>query len=157
MGVKLTPINQTSLALSWDVASAEDAWGYEVMCQQVGASGTVRKFQLASNSSGVHLSELKPRHKYQCRVRTTSSGTDLPCPSVSAWTLSDRKHDIMYLYRQLYIDYLDTSWTDISKSPLKALIMSLIHPNQFISTVLFTLFKSNFTENHEVNASLCTV
>ncbi|KAK9975468.1 hypothetical protein ABG768_023507 [Culter alburnus] len=90
VGVKLTPINQTSLALSWDVASAEDAWGYEVTCQQVGASGTVRKFQLPSNSSGVHLSELKPRHKYQCRVRTTSSATDLPCPSVSAWTLSDQ-------------------------------------------------------------------
>lgn len=114
MGVKLTPINQTSLVLSWDVTSAEDAWGYEVTCQQVGASGTVRKFQLTSNSSGVHLSKLKPRHKYQCRVRTTSSTTDLPCPNVSAWTLSDRKHDIMYPYRQLYIEYLDTSWTDIS-------------------------------------------
>ncbi|XP_039517515.1 tyrosine-protein kinase receptor Tie-2 [Pimephales promelas] len=90
-GVKLTPVNQTSLVLSWDAAPADDTWGYKVTCQQVGASETVRKFQLVSNSSSLHLSELKPRHKYQCSVTTTSSGTDRPSPTASAWTLSDQR------------------------------------------------------------------
>ncbi|XP_077091618.1 angiopoietin-1 receptor [Siphateles boraxobius] len=90
VGVKLTPVSQTSLVLSWDAAPADDTWGYEVTCQQVGASGTLRRYQFASKSSSLHLSKLKPRHKYQCRVTTTSSATDLPCPTASAWTLSDQ-------------------------------------------------------------------
>ncbi|XP_067295907.1 angiopoietin-1 receptor [Pseudorasbora parva] len=90
MSVKLTPISQTSLLLSWDAVPAAETWAYEVTCQQAGAPGSVRIVQLASNSSSLHLSELKPRHQYQCRVRTTSRATDLSCPTVSAWTLSDQ-------------------------------------------------------------------
>ncbi len=91
VGVKLSPVNQTALLLSWDAIPAEDDWSYEVTCQQVGASGTERTFQLASNSSALHLNELKPRHKYQCEVRTSSSAAGQACPTASAWTLSDRK------------------------------------------------------------------
>uniref|UniRef100_A0A8C1VHX5 receptor protein-tyrosine kinase n=1 Tax=Cyprinus carpio TaxID=7962 RepID=A0A8C1VHX5_CYPCA len=90
VGVKLRPINQTVLLLSWDAAPAEADWSYEVMCQQVGASGTERRFQLASNSSNLHLSELKPRRKYQCKLRSCSSHVGQACPTVSAWTLSDQ-------------------------------------------------------------------
>ncbi|KTF89915.1 hypothetical protein cypCar_00028747 [Cyprinus carpio] len=90
VGVKLRPINQTVLLLSWDAAPAEADWSYEVMCQQVGASGTERRFQLASNSSNLHLSELKPRRKYQCKLRSCSSRVGQACPTVSAWTLSDQ-------------------------------------------------------------------
>ncbi|XP_016339988.1 tyrosine-protein kinase receptor Tie-2-like [Sinocyclocheilus anshuiensis] len=90
VGVKLSPISQTVLLLSWDAAPAEEDWSYEVTCQQVGASGTERRFQLASNSSDLHLNELKPRHKYQCNVMTSSSAAGQACPTVSAWTLSDQ-------------------------------------------------------------------
>ncbi len=91
MGVKLSPVSPTALLLSWDAAPAEDDWSYEVTCQQVGALGTEMRFQLASNSSGLGLNELKPRHKYQCKVRTSSSAAGQACPTVSSWTLSDRK------------------------------------------------------------------
>ncbi|XP_073706858.1 angiopoietin-1 receptor-like [Garra rufa] len=90
VGVKLTPVSQTSLVLSWDAAPAEEDWSYEITCQQVGASGTQRRFRLASNSSSLRLNELKPRHKYQCKMRTTSSAAGQVCPTVSAWTLSDK-------------------------------------------------------------------
>uniref|UniRef100_A0A672RKR7 receptor protein-tyrosine kinase n=1 Tax=Sinocyclocheilus grahami TaxID=75366 RepID=A0A672RKR7_SINGR len=90
VGVKLSPVSQTVLLLSWDAAPAEEDWRYEVTCQQAGASGTERRFQLASNSSDLRLNELKPRHKYQCKVRTSSSAAGQACPTVSAWTLSDQ-------------------------------------------------------------------
>ncbi|XP_050965741.1 tyrosine-protein kinase receptor Tie-2 [Labeo rohita] len=90
VGVKLTPVSQTSLVLSWDAAPAEEDWSYEVTCQQVGALGTEKIFQLASNSSNLHLNELEPRHKYQCKVRTTSSAAGQVCPTVSNWTLSNQ-------------------------------------------------------------------
>ncbi|KAK2910774.1 hypothetical protein Q8A67_002907 [Cirrhinus molitorella] len=90
VGVKLIPVSQTSLVLSWDAAPAEEDWSYEISCQQVGASGTERTFRLASNSSDLHLNELKPRRKYQCKVRTTKSAAGQACPTVSAWTLSDQ-------------------------------------------------------------------
>lgn len=97
VGVKLTPVSQTSLVLSWDAAPAEEDWSYEVTCQQVGALGTEKIFQLASNSSNLHLNELEPRHKYQCKVRTTSSAAGQVCPTVSNWTLSDRKDAFVLL------------------------------------------------------------
>ncbi|XP_056600994.1 tyrosine-protein kinase receptor Tie-2 isoform X2 [Triplophysa dalaica] len=90
VGVKLTPISQTSLLLSWDSAWAEEEWRYEVKCQQADASQTVWNFQLSSNSSGLPLTQLKPRHKYQCKVRMSTSDTGQPCPTVTAWTLSDQ-------------------------------------------------------------------
>lgn len=102
MGVKLTPISQTSLLLSWDSAWAEEEWRYEVKCQQADASQTVWNFQLSSNSSGLPLTQLKPRHKYQCKVRMSTSDTGQPCPTVTAWTLSDRK-DSFYVPRIIYV------------------------------------------------------
>ncbi len=67
VGVKLSPVSPTALLLSWDAAPAENDWSYEVTCQQVGASGTEMRFQLASNSSGLGLNELKPRHNTSAR------------------------------------------------------------------------------------------
>uniref|UniRef100_A0A671QW12 receptor protein-tyrosine kinase n=1 Tax=Sinocyclocheilus anshuiensis TaxID=1608454 RepID=A0A671QW12_9TELE len=90
VGVKLSPVSQTVLLLSWDATPAEEDWRYEVTCQQAGASGTERRFQLASNSSDLRLNELKPRRKYQCKVRTSSSAVGQACPTVSAWTLSNQ-------------------------------------------------------------------
>uniref|UniRef100_A0A8C1DRL3 receptor protein-tyrosine kinase n=1 Tax=Cyprinus carpio carpio TaxID=630221 RepID=A0A8C1DRL3_CYPCA len=89
VGVKLKPFSQTVLLLSWDAAPAEADWSYEVTCQQVGASGT-KRFQVVSNSSSHYLNDLKPRCKYQCKVRMSSSAAGQACPTVSAWTLSDQ-------------------------------------------------------------------
>uniref|UniRef100_A0A8C2C8B4 TEK tyrosine kinase, endothelial n=1 Tax=Cyprinus carpio TaxID=7962 RepID=A0A8C2C8B4_CYPCA len=89
VGVKLKPFSQTVLLLSWDAAPAEADWSYEVTCQQVGASGT-KRFQVVSNSSSHYLNDLKPRCKYQCTVRMSSSAAGQACPTVSAWTLSDQ-------------------------------------------------------------------
>lgn len=90
MGVTLMPSNQTSLILSWDSVHTQEEWVYEVECQQAGASGNVKSIQLPSNSSVLHLTKLKPRHKYQCKVRVSTSITGQPCPIVTAWTLSDQ-------------------------------------------------------------------
>ncbi|XP_043094566.1 tyrosine-protein kinase receptor Tie-2 [Puntigrus tetrazona] len=90
MGMKLSPVSQTALLLSWDTSPAKKDWSYEVMCQQVGASETKRSIQLTSNSSTHHLNQLKPRHKYQCQVRTCSISEGQACPTISAWTLSDQ-------------------------------------------------------------------
>nr|AAI63579.1 Endothelium-specific receptor tyrosine kinase 2 [Danio rerio] len=89
VGVKLSAVSQTALLLSWDIAPAEQHCTYEVSCLQAGAPGTLRTFQLPSNSSAMHLSDLKPRHKYQCTVRS-SCGVGQNHPSASAWTLSDQ-------------------------------------------------------------------
>ncbi|XP_051523231.1 tyrosine-protein kinase receptor Tie-2 [Myxocyprinus asiaticus] len=90
MGMKLTPVSQTELALSWDSTQTEENWGYEIECQQDDSSEIVWSFKLASNSSGLHLNKLKPRNKYQCKVKMATSSTGQPCRTVTAWTLSDQ-------------------------------------------------------------------
>uniref|UniRef100_A0A4W4HBH0 receptor protein-tyrosine kinase n=1 Tax=Electrophorus electricus TaxID=8005 RepID=A0A4W4HBH0_ELEEL len=94
VGVRLTPLNQTSLALTWNAAPAAalatDDWSYEVVCRQVGAAeGLVRSFRLPANSTGTQLGELHPRQLYQCSVKLSGRVAD-PChTSITAWTLSD--------------------------------------------------------------------
>uniref|UniRef100_A0AAR2IQB9 receptor protein-tyrosine kinase n=1 Tax=Pygocentrus nattereri TaxID=42514 RepID=A0AAR2IQB9_PYGNA len=92
-GVKLTPLNLTSLFLSWDptpgTALGKDNWFYEVNCQQADDAANVRSFQLPANSTGTWLTMLKPRHKYQCTVRLSNWPARQSCPIISAWTLSD--------------------------------------------------------------------
>ncbi|XP_036436631.1 tyrosine-protein kinase receptor Tie-2 isoform X1 [Colossoma macropomum] len=92
-GVRLTPLNLTSLFLSWDptpsTAVGKDNWFYEVTCQQVDNAASVRSYQLPANSTGTQLTMLKPRHKYQCTVRLSNWPARQSCPTISAWTLSD--------------------------------------------------------------------
>uniref|UniRef100_A0A8B9RD61 receptor protein-tyrosine kinase n=1 Tax=Astyanax mexicanus TaxID=7994 RepID=A0A8B9RD61_ASTMX len=93
LGVKLTPLNQTSLALSWDptpsTALGKDDWFYEVTCRQGDDIASSWSLQLHSNSNGTQLTNLKPRQKYQCRVGLSSRAAGQACPTVSAWTLSN--------------------------------------------------------------------
>lgn len=93
-GLKLTPLTQTSLSLSWDPAPvtdpAKDDWYYKVECEQAEHAATAGSFQLPLNSTGVQLNDLRPRHKYRCRV-SVSRAAGHNCPTVSAWTLSDGK------------------------------------------------------------------
>ncbi|XP_062844515.1 angiopoietin-1 receptor [Trichomycterus rosablanca] len=91
-GVKLTPLSQTSLALSWDpagIALLKDDWHYEVECQPVEDASTTWSFYLPPNSTGTQLKHLKARHKYKCRVSLSSRAVGQYCPTVSAWTHSD--------------------------------------------------------------------
>ncbi|KAI5089137.1 tyrosine-protein kinase receptor Tie-2 precursor [Silurus meridionalis] len=92
-GLKLTPVNQTSLSLSWDSAPAtdlaKDDWCYDVDCEQVEDSDMPQRFQLPLNSTGIQLNNLRPRHKYKCRVSLNSKAAGHFCPTVSAWTLSN--------------------------------------------------------------------
>ncbi|XP_066515046.1 angiopoietin-1 receptor [Hoplias malabaricus] len=91
--VKLTPLNLTSLALSWDPvpgkALGKDNWFYEVICQQGNDASSVKTFHLQANSTGLQLDTLKPRHKYQCQVGLSSRAVGQSCSTVTAWTLSD--------------------------------------------------------------------
>ncbi|XP_060769413.1 tyrosine-protein kinase receptor Tie-2 isoform X1 [Neoarius graeffei] len=92
-GLKLTPLTQTSLSLSWDSTPvtdlAKDDWCYEVLCEQVEDTSNAWSFQLPLNSTSIQLKELRPRHKYKCRVSLSSRTAGHICPTVSAWTLSD--------------------------------------------------------------------
>ncbi|XP_027000255.2 tyrosine-protein kinase receptor Tie-2 [Tachysurus fulvidraco] len=92
-GLKLTPLNQTSLILSWDSAPvtdlAKDDWCYNVVCEEAGSVNSAQPFSLPLNSTSLQLHRLKPRHKYKCRVSLSSRAADQICPTVIAWTLSD--------------------------------------------------------------------
>ncbi|XP_072553243.1 angiopoietin-1 receptor [Salminus brasiliensis] len=93
LGVKLTPLSQTSLLLSWDptpsTALGKDDWFYEVTCQQGDDLASAWSLQLLANSTSAELKNLQPRNKYQCRVGLGSRAAGQACPTVRAWTLSD--------------------------------------------------------------------
>lgn len=116
-GLKLTPLNQTSLSLSWDSAPvtdlAKDDWFYMVECEQVKDAGTAWSFQLPLNSTNIQLNQLRPRQKYKCSVSLSSRAAGQNCPTVSAWTLSDGQWDLgprrNSLSRHFFIRCLDHS------------------------------------------------
>ncbi|KAM9441454.1 angiopoietin-1 receptor isoform 2-T2 [Clarias gariepinus] len=93
LGLKLTPLNQTSQSLSWDPAPvadlAKDDWYYEVVCEEAEGSRNPWNFKLPLNSTGIQLKDLRPRNKYKCRVCLSNRAAGHICPTVSAWTLSD--------------------------------------------------------------------
>lgn len=62
---------------------------YQVECVQSSDPGTVKTYQLPSNSTGLKLPDLKPRHKYECRVRLMTMSVGQHSQPVSAWTLSN--------------------------------------------------------------------
>uniref|UniRef100_A0A673ZHI1 receptor protein-tyrosine kinase n=1 Tax=Salmo trutta TaxID=8032 RepID=A0A673ZHI1_SALTR len=62
---------------------------YQVECVQSSDPGTVKTYQLPSNSTGLKLPDLKPRHKYECRVRIMTVSMGQHSQPVSAWTLSN--------------------------------------------------------------------
>uniref|UniRef100_A0A673ZGX2 receptor protein-tyrosine kinase n=1 Tax=Salmo trutta TaxID=8032 RepID=A0A673ZGX2_SALTR len=92
-GVRLVPVSQTSLGLSWDRAMGPGdsmiLFYYQVECVQSSDPGTVKTYQLPSNSTGLKLPDLKPRHKYECRVRIMTVSMGQHSQPVSAWTLSN--------------------------------------------------------------------
>uniref|UniRef100_A0A4W5KAL5 Fibronectin type-III domain-containing protein n=1 Tax=Hucho hucho TaxID=62062 RepID=A0A4W5KAL5_9TELE len=92
-GVRLVPESQTSLSLSWDrvigPGSATEDWTYQVECVQSSDPGTIKTYQLPANSTGLKLPDLKPRHKYECRVRMMTVSVGQHSQPVSAWTLSN--------------------------------------------------------------------
>ncbi|XP_076867475.1 angiopoietin-1 receptor isoform X2 [Brachyhypopomus gauderio] len=93
LGVKMTPLNQTCMDLTWNAAPAAaldmDDWSYEVSCREVGGQGPAWSLQLPSNSTGTQLLGLRPRHLYQCTVRLSGRVADQCHTSIAAWTLSD--------------------------------------------------------------------
>ncbi|KAK6322894.1 hypothetical protein J4Q44_G00076860 [Coregonus suidteri] len=92
-GVRLVPISQTSLGLSWDrvmgPGSATEDWTYQVECVQSSDPGTIKPYRLPSNSTGLKLLDLKPRHKYECSVMMMTVSVGQHSQPVSAWTLSN--------------------------------------------------------------------
>uniref|UniRef100_A0AAY4A4Q0 receptor protein-tyrosine kinase n=1 Tax=Denticeps clupeoides TaxID=299321 RepID=A0AAY4A4Q0_9TELE len=90
-GLKLTPLSQTALNLNWDPVTGptKDDWGFQVECVQSLDQGNSRKFHLPVNLTGLRLTDLKPRHKYECKVWLTTSSEEQYRPRVSGWTLSN--------------------------------------------------------------------
>ncbi|KAJ8007478.1 hypothetical protein DPEC_G00117920 [Dallia pectoralis] len=92
-GVRLVPVSQTSLGLSWDRVMTPDFHKedltYRVECVQSSDPGNVKTYQLPTNSTGLSLTELKPRHRYECKVQTMSVSAGQHSQTVSAWTLSN--------------------------------------------------------------------
>uniref|UniRef100_A0A8C7NZC4 receptor protein-tyrosine kinase n=1 Tax=Oncorhynchus mykiss TaxID=8022 RepID=A0A8C7NZC4_ONCMY len=62
---------------------------HQVECVQSSDPGTIKTYQLPSNSTGLKLPDLKPRHKYECRVRIMTASVGQHSQPVSAWTLSN--------------------------------------------------------------------
>uniref|UniRef100_A0AAZ3PJ56 receptor protein-tyrosine kinase n=1 Tax=Oncorhynchus tshawytscha TaxID=74940 RepID=A0AAZ3PJ56_ONCTS len=62
---------------------------HQVECVQSSDPGTIKTYQLPSNSTGLKLPDLKPRHKYECRVRIMTVSVGQHSQPVSAWTLSN--------------------------------------------------------------------
>ncbi|XP_045550061.1 tyrosine-protein kinase receptor Tie-2 [Salmo salar] len=92
-GVRLVPVSQTSLGLSWDrvigSGSPKEDWTFQVECVPSSDPGNVKIYQIPSNLTGVQLTELKPRHKYECRVRMMTVSVGQHIQPVFAWTLSN--------------------------------------------------------------------
>ncbi|KAM6986254.1 angiopoietin-1 receptor [Aplochiton taeniatus] len=90
-GVRLVPSSQNSLSLSWDSVQTptKEEWRYQVECTQNQDPVTVKTYQLPANSTGLQLQDLRPRHKYQCVVRTVTKQMGQDSRPVSAWTLSN--------------------------------------------------------------------
>ncbi|KAG9354080.1 hypothetical protein JZ751_012204 [Albula glossodonta] len=90
-GVRLLPVNQTSLSLTWDPVkgSSSEAWLYQVNCLQSSEQQNTKTHYLPNNSTGLILTDLKPKQKYECIVRMTTSSAGQHCQPVSAWTLSN--------------------------------------------------------------------
>ncbi|XP_038826891.1 tyrosine-protein kinase receptor Tie-2-like [Salvelinus namaycush] len=92
-GVRLVPVSQTSLGLSWDrvigPGSPKEDWTFQVECVPSSDPGNVKIYQLPSNLTGIQLTELKPRHKYEVRVRMMTVSVGQHSQPVSAWTLSN--------------------------------------------------------------------
>ncbi|XP_041915335.1 tyrosine-protein kinase receptor Tie-2 [Alosa sapidissima] len=102
-GIKLVPLSQTALDLSWDPLDrpTKDDWIYQLECLQSSDPSNLQTYHLPANSTGLPLRGLKPKHKYECRLWLTSSSdsTDVQCrpghsvglyrAAVSAWTLSN--------------------------------------------------------------------
>ncbi|XP_035247971.1 tyrosine-protein kinase receptor Tie-2 [Anguilla anguilla] len=91
--VSLVPLNQTSLSLSWDPVKGvtKESWSYLVECVQASAPENLKKYHLPKNSTGLSLTGLKPRQKYECEVHVMSNSGSLYCQPVSTWTLSNER------------------------------------------------------------------
>ncbi|XP_067114605.1 angiopoietin-1 receptor [Osmerus mordax] len=92
-GVKLVPGSQTSLHLSWDAVEgpAKEDWTYLVNCVQMSEPGNIKEYHPPANSTSLELTHLRPKHKYECRVRVMSMSMSVGRHSlpVTAWTLSN--------------------------------------------------------------------
>ncbi|XP_030640377.1 angiopoietin-1 receptor isoform X2 [Chanos chanos] len=88
-GLRMIPLNQTSLALSWDavLSYVAEEWNFIVECRKRGQ--IEQRYYLPSSSTGHVLTNLEPRHRYECLVCLSYSLVEQRCPAVSAWTLSD--------------------------------------------------------------------
>uniref|UniRef100_A0A8K9UY16 receptor protein-tyrosine kinase n=1 Tax=Oncorhynchus mykiss TaxID=8022 RepID=A0A8K9UY16_ONCMY len=77
-----------SIELEWSYDSII-LFRHQVECVQSSDPGTIKTYQLPSNSTGLKLPDLKPRHKYECRVRIMTASVGQHSQPVSAWTLSN--------------------------------------------------------------------
>ncbi|XP_035291554.1 tyrosine-protein kinase receptor Tie-2-like [Anguilla anguilla] len=87
-GVKLVPVSQTSLSLSWD-GPAKEAWHYQVECWQTGQPGSSVVYQQPHNATVLQLTGLLPKKKYECEVFMKTHSVGVYSPLVSAWTFSN--------------------------------------------------------------------
>ncbi|KAJ8402082.1 hypothetical protein AAFF_G00373170 [Aldrovandia affinis] len=92
-GVKLAPVSQTSLSLTWDPVRGptKEDWSYQVECLQASEPENIMTYHLPRNSTGLSLKDLKPKQKYECKVRMMTSSVGQYCWPVSAWTLSNER------------------------------------------------------------------
>ncbi|XP_048874692.1 tyrosine-protein kinase receptor Tie-2 isoform X2 [Brienomyrus brachyistius] len=92
-GVKLVPESQTSLSLSWERMEelAKEEWTYRVVCHESAEPASNKTYHLLWNSTGVQLTHLKPRQKYECGVCVMAGGRCRysQMQPVAAWTLSN--------------------------------------------------------------------
>ncbi|KAJ8260506.1 hypothetical protein COCON_G00162290 [Conger conger] len=91
--VKLVPLSQTSLSLTWDPVKgpAKETWSYQVECIQASAPENIKTYHLPKNSTGLILTDLKPKQKYECKVHVITTSGGQYCQPVSAWTLSNER------------------------------------------------------------------
>ncbi|XP_036385562.1 tyrosine-protein kinase receptor Tie-2 [Megalops cyprinoides] len=90
-GITLIPLSQTSLSLTWDLVKGHvnEHWSYQVECLQSYEPENIQTHHLPRNSTGLKLTSLKPKQKYECKVRIMTSSVGQYCRPVSAWTLSN--------------------------------------------------------------------
>uniref|UniRef100_A0A673ZFT9 receptor protein-tyrosine kinase n=1 Tax=Salmo trutta TaxID=8032 RepID=A0A673ZFT9_SALTR len=107
---------------------------YQVECVQSSDPGTVKTYQLPSNSTGLKLPDLKPRHKYECRVRIMTVSMGQHSQPVSAWTLSNELPPAPSSIRSCNIT--DTSaiitWSLVEGHSISKFIVQRFDPNVFI-------------------------
>ncbi|XP_069043466.1 angiopoietin-1 receptor isoform X2 [Lepisosteus oculatus] len=91
LGVKLVPVSQTSLTLSWDATTwlPKEEHVYQVECIPKSEPERVLLMNVPGNSSSLEMKKLEPKQHYQCKVRLKCSSVGQWSHTVSAWTLSN--------------------------------------------------------------------